>query len=59
MEDRQANHQSNILEAEDEISIKYVSILIDFAARLSYIALRLLEKCKLRKEKKKMHGWYN
>ena len=59
LEDKQADHQSTMLEVESKISNTSVSILIDSRASLSYIAPRVLEKCELSKEKQKMHSWYN
>ena len=59
LEDQQADHQSTMLEVEGKILNTIVSILIDSGASLSYIAPKVVEKCKLCKEKKKMHGWYN
>ena len=53
LEDRQANHQSTMLDVEGKISNTYVSILIDLGSSLSYIAPRVVEKCKLSKEKQK------
>ena len=46
LEDRQAEHQSTMLEVKAKISNTYVSILIDSGASLSYITPRILEKCK-------------
>ena len=51
LEDRQADHLSTMLEVEGKISNTSVCILIEFEASLSYIAPRVLEKCKLSKEK--------
>ena len=60
LEDKQADHQFTMLEVEGKILITNVSILIDLGASLSYITPRVVEKCKILKEKqKKMHGWYN
>ena len=53
LENRKPNNQFTMLEVEGKISNTYVSILIDSGASLSYIAPRVLEKCKLSKEKKK------
>ena len=56
LEDQQENHQSTMLEVEGKILNTYVSILTDSRASLSYIAPRVVEKCKILKEKKK-NAW--
>ena len=56
LENTQADDKSTMLEVEGKISNTSVSILIDSGASLSYIAPRVLEKCKLSKEKKK-NAW--
>ena len=48
-----------MLEVEGQILNTHVSIIIDSLSSLSYIAPRVVEKCKVLKEKKKMHGWCN
>ena len=49
-----------MLEVEGNVLNIHVSILIDLGSSLSYIAPKVVEKCKLSKEKqKKMHGWYS
>ena len=53
-----ADHQSTMLEVEAKVLNIHVSILIDSGTNLSYIAPKVVEKCKLSKEKK-MHGWYS
>ena len=53
LEDRKAGHQSTMLEVEGKILNTLVSILIDSWAILSYIAPKVVEKCKLSKEKQK------
>ena len=40
LEDRQANHQSSVVEVVGKIAKQYVSILIDPGSTHSYIALR-------------------
>ena len=55
-EDKRVDHQSTMLEVEGKISITFVSILIEPGSSLSYIAPRVLEKCKLSKEKQK-NAW--
>ena len=55
----QVDHQSTMLEVEGKVLNIYVSILIDSGSSSSYIAPKVVEKCKLIKEKQKMHGWYN
>ena len=50
------DHQSTMLEVEGKTSNTFVSILIDLRSSLSYIAPRVLEKCKISKEKQK-NAW--
>ena len=45
LEDRQADHQSAIVEIEGTISNHAISILIDPGATLSYIYPRMVELC--------------
>ena len=52
----QANHQSTMLEVEGKVLSIHVSILIDSGSSLSYIAPKVVEKCKLSKEKQK-NAW--
>ena len=59
LEDRQEDHQFTMLEVEGKILNIHVSILIDSGSSLSYITPKVVEKCKLSKEKQKMHGWYS
>ena len=40
-----------MVEMEGKISDQYITILIDLGASLSYISPKVVEKCKLRKEK--------
>ena len=47
LEDRQADHQSAIVEIEGTISNHTISILIDQGATLSYISPRTVELCQL------------
>ena len=56
LEDRHAYHQSTMLEGDSKILNKHVSILIDSGASLSYIAPRVVEKCKILRENKK-YAW--
>ena len=56
LEDKQVDHQSTMLEVEGKLSNTYVSVLIDSEDSLSYIALRVLGKCKPIKEKQK-NAW--
>ena len=53
MEDRKSYHESNMLEVEGKILNTHVSILIDSRTSVSYIAPRIVEKCKLIKVKRK------
>ena len=48
-----AEHQSTMLEVEGKFLNIHVSILIDSGSSLSYISPKLVEKCKLSKEKQK------
>ena len=59
LEYRQEDHQSTMLEVEGKILNALVSILIDVGASLSYIAPRVVKKCTLTKENRKLHSWYN
>ena len=56
LEYRQADHQSTMLEVEGKVLNIHVSILIDSGSSLSYIAPKVVEKCKLSKEKQK-NAW--
>ena len=49
LEDRQADHQSAIVEIEGTISNQRHSILIDPGATLSYITPKMMENCQLAK----------
>ena len=56
LEYRQADHQSTLLEVEGKVLNIHVSILIDSGSSLSYIAPKVVKKCKLSKEKQK-NAW--
>ena len=56
LEDQQEYHQSTMLQVEGKILNTHVSILIDSGASLSYIAPRVVYKCKHFKEKQK-NAW--
>ena len=56
LEDQQEDHQSTMLEVEGKILNTHVSILIDSGDILSYIAPKVIEKCKCLKEKQK-NAW--
>ena len=56
LEDRQGDHQSTMLEVEGKILNIHASILINSRHILSYIAPKIVKKCKLLKEKIK-HAW--
>ena len=56
LEYRQVYHQSTMLEVEGKVLNIHVSILIDSGSSLSYIASKVVEKCKLSKEKQK-NAW--
>ena len=49
LEDRQADHQSTVVEVAGKIVEKFVSILIDPGSTHSYITPRLVDICALRK----------
>ena len=57
LEDKQEDHQSTMLKVDGKISNTSVYVCIDSWDILSYIAPRVLEKCKLSKEKKGMRAW--
>jgi hypothetical protein len=48
---RHVDHQSSMVEIEGMINKKYVSILIDPGASLSYVSPIIVEDCKLNKVK--------
>ena len=56
MEDHQDEHQSTMIEIEGNILIQTMSILVDLRASLSYANLKIMNKCKLNKEKYK-NSW--
>ena len=56
LEYQQVDHQSTMLEVEGKVLNIHVSILIDSGSSLSYIAPKVVEKCKLSKEKQK-NAW--
>ena len=47
LENRQADHQSSMVEIEGMINSQPISILIDPGASLNYISPRIVELCKL------------
>ena len=49
----QVDHQSTMLEVEGKVMNIHVSILINSGSSLSYITSKVVEKCKLSKEKPK------
>ena len=51
LEDRQADHQSTVVEVEGKIAKQYVSILIDPGSTHSYINPRIVEICAFKKLK--------
>ena len=51
LENRQAEYQTSMVEEEGIINQTRVTILIDPGASLSYIAPKMVEKCKLSVEK--------
>jgi len=50
LENRQADHQTSLVEVEGTLNAKSVSILIDPGASLSYVSPRIVEDCKLQKK---------
>ena len=56
LEYRQVDHQSTMLEVEGKVLNIHVSILLNSGSSLSYIASKVVEKCKLSKEKQK-NAW--
>ena len=56
LEYRQVDHQSTMLEVEGKVLNIHVSILIDSESSSSYIASKVVKKCKLSKEKQK-NAW--
>ena len=57
LEDRQADHQSTIVEIEGIVFNHIVSVLIDPGATLSYISPRTVELCHLDREKHVRPWW--
>jgi hypothetical protein len=53
LENRQVDHQSAMVEIEGMINKKYLSILIDPDASLSYVSPTIVEDCKMNKVKHK------
>jgi hypothetical protein len=51
LENREANHQTSMVEVEGILNNEPISILIDLGAILSYISLRVVKLCKLQKNK--------
>jgi hypothetical protein len=51
LDNRQADHQTSVVEMEGMISNHLVSILIDPGSNLSYVSPQIVEKCKLHQVK--------
>jgi hypothetical protein len=51
LDNKQADHQTSVVEMEGMITNHLVSILIDPGSSLSYIALKAIDKCKLEPHK--------
>ena len=51
LEDRQADHQSAVVEVAGNIVEQYISILIDPGSTHSYITPRIVEICAFKKDK--------
>ena len=47
LENREAHHQTYMVEVQGMIQNQYVSILIDTCANLSYVSPSIAEKCNL------------
>ena len=47
LENRQADHQTSMVEVQGMIQNQFVSILIDTGGSLSYISPNIVEKCNL------------
>ena len=50
LENRQADHQTSMIEIKGMIKNQPISILIDPGASLSYVSPRIVEMCKLSQE---------
>ena len=57
LENRQADHQTSMVEVKCTIQNQSVSILIDPGASLSYVSPSIVEKCNLSLKNLKSHGW--
>jgi hypothetical protein len=51
LDNNQADHQASVVEIEGRISNHLVSVLIDPGSNLSYIAPKVVDKCKLQTQK--------
>ena len=51
LDNNQDDHQASVVEIEGMISNHLVSILIDLGSNLSYIAPKVVDKCKLQPQK--------
>ena len=51
VDNKQADHQASVVEMEGMITNHLVSILIDLGSNLSYIAPKVVDKCKLQPHK--------
>jgi hypothetical protein len=51
LDNKQADHQASVVEMEGVITNHLVSILIDPGSNLSYIAPKVVDKCKLQPHK--------
>ena len=60
LEDRQEDHQSNVVEVEGKIAKQSVSILIDPGSTHNYITPKIVEICAFKKLKhSKCNGYFN
>lgn len=50
MENKKEYHQESIIEMEDKIYDRFVSIFIDLGLNYNYVNAELVDKCGLRKE---------
>ena len=56
LDNKQADHQSNMIEIEGMLNDQVVSVLIDSGANHSYIDPRVVDKCCLSRSKHD-HSW--
>ena len=59
LENRQAEYQTSMVEVKGMINQTPVTILMYHGASLSYIAPKMVEKCKLPLKNLKILGWFS